>query len=563
MIPGVIGSGLDRRYRVRLRVTSGTVSSDLSSFPVSVNLAELPPEFWDHLSYRDGRDIRVKTSGGSDLPFDIVRIDPESESGWLVYKQSLTAAADTDAYLHYGDRSLGAVAVDAANGRNAVWADYHRVFAMGDSFDDRTGNGDALTVNGSLVETFDLVSTSANIGVHQGVASDGYFYYVVDTNGLKKYDLSWSLIATNNNPVGAVPGTNHCGDIEVVAGILYVPIESYTDITTFGAQHIARFLSEDLSFIDAIDVSAQAHEVASICYNRTDQLLYVASYADGSKLWKYAPDDLSYVGSLNLSSTIPYIQGVTCWRGAFWVNSDSPDATIRVELDGTVRGRVWSVSGVYEGIGHTEDALLVLEDTTGSSDGVVHRIQPRDVVLGGGLYVGGTDSYLIATGVTRYTTWTIGATASLASKGQNRAIVNYTENGVSSLSIRPSLAYRNSSDRWGIWNNTDSWLLGSASPTIGQRYRLNMVHDGTTVRRLYVDGSLDATDNTISARPTATANCLYIGIEDAAQAEDHDGEIGLVYLRSGVLSTDWLAAEAESLAPGSPTFCTIGTEELL
>lgn len=563
MIPGVVGGSLDRRYKIRIRVPSGTVASTLSDFPVIVDLSLLPSAFWEHLSYRDGRDIRVRNSSDDEMPFDLIRIDPEQQIGWLAYKQTLASGSNTDAYLHYGDRSRSAVAVDASNGRDAVWSDYERVFVFGDSFADRTGSGYDATVVGSGVETMENVSTSANLLVHQGVASDGYFYYAIDTNALKKFDLSFASIASNTNPVGSVPGTNHCGDSEVVAGLLYVPIESYTDITTFGAQHIARFRSDDLSFVDAVDVSAQGHEVAAICYCPIDQLLYVASYADGSKLWKYDPDDLSYVGALTLSETLTFIQGLTWWRGAFWVNTDgSPDATRRVELDGTVRGRVWGISGgAYEGLGHSDDALLVLHDTTNASDGVVRRLEPRSVSLGGGVDLDGSNSYLIAPSVTRYTTWTIGATAVLDAKTKNRAVANYTDQGSSSLTIRASLAFRNSSDRWGLWNNTDGWLLGDSAPTVGQSYRLHAVHDGTTVRRLYVDGVLKNTDNTIVARPTSEADCLYIGMEDATEAEDFDGRIGFVYLRPDALSSDWIAAEALMLAGGSPSFCEIGDEE--
>jgi hypothetical protein len=562
--PAEVALSLGAAYRIRIRVPSSSVTATLTDFPVFVDLADLPSGFWDHVEFSDGRDIRVKTGAGADIPFDLVRFDPEARRGSLFYRQTLSSSADTDAYIHYDDPSRSAVPVGAANGRNAVWAGYHRVFMFGDDFVDRTGNGSAAEVNGTLLETFDNVSTSADLGVHQGVCWDGEHYYVVDTNAIKKYDSSFTLVTSNSNPIASVSGTDHCGDPEIINGVLYIPMEQYTNITTWSAQHVARFNASDLSFIGAVDVSAQGHEVSSCCYNPDDGYLYVSSYADGSKLWRYDPDDLSYVSSLSLSSTIAQIQGVTYWRRRFWINSDSLNATVCVESNGTVRGRVWGITGGnYEGIGHTDDALLLMHDTTGSSNGVVRRLEPRDVAAGGGALLSGSDSYLLAPDITRYTTWTAGVTASISAKGANCAIVSYAQEGVATNSIRATLSFNNTSDRWGLWNTTDLWILGSASPTVDQRYRLNVTHNGTTNRKLYVDGINEATDTTISARPDTTANCLYIGMDDSTLGEDLTGEVGFVYLRASILTDDWISAEARNLSGGSPSFYTVSAEEPL
>lgn len=549
-------------YRIALTVPSSSVTAALTSFPVYVDLADLPADFWTHVAYRDGRDLRVKTSSGTDIPFDLVRFDPEAQEGALFLRQSVTNAGDTTVYLHYGDRSLSAVAVGATNGRNAVWSDYHRVFLFGDSYADRTGNGADATVAGTP-STFGNVSTSANLGVHQGVCFDGEHYYVTDTNAIKKYDTSFTLVTTNTNPCGDVGGgVDHVGDPDVYGGILYVPIETYVNPTTFSNQKITRFRASDLTFIDAVDVSAQAHECSSVCYVPSEDRLYVSSFGDGSKLWRYNASTLAYISALSLSTTIAEIQGVTFWRGAFWVNSDSTDATIRVETSGTVRGRVWGITGgAYEGIGHSDDALLVLHDTTGSSDGVVRRIEPLTTAGGGGSSFPAGNSYLLATGVTRYTTWTMGATVKLASKGSNRAVVSYEVNGSVVTTDRATFAFRNSSDRFGLWNATDSWLEGTNAPSTGTTYRLNVTHTGTTDRKLYTNGGDQKVDSGVATKPGASANALYIGIENAVLAEDMDGEIGFVYLRAAELTAAWIAAEYSNLSAPS-SFYSIGSEEL-
>ena len=107
----------------------------------------------------------------------------------------------------------------------------------------------------------------------------------------------------------------------------------------------------------------------------------------------------------------------------------------------------------------------------------------------------------------------------------------------------------NTSINWGLWNSSDSWLMGGGSAS-NQPYRLAATHDGTPSRKLYVDG-VEVVDNTVAQRPTSGA-MLFIGASRASAAETFRGAINLVYLRNGILSADWLAAEADNwLDPGS------------
>jgi len=555
-------------YRIALTVPSTHVGSDLTDFPVYVDLADMPAAFWTHVRYRDGRDLRVRLSGGTEVPFDLVRFDREYKQGALWYKKTLSSSGDTTVYLHYGKQFRAQVQPTATNGRNAVWSDYHRVFMFGESFVDRTGSGNDLQPQGSVYETFELISTSANTSSHQGVAYDGTYYYVFHTDKITKYDLSFTQVAQNASALTGISGVNHIGDGDVHDGILYVVVETYTDINTWSGMKIARFNANDLSLIGTWDISAQNHETSSVVYCEDDGILYITSFNDGSKFFKYSPSNGAYLGTLILSSTIAQLQGITYWRGAFWVNEDVNDSTIRVERDGTVKYRVWGASGgTYEGLAHTDDSLLVFHDTTGSAAGVVKRIRPRRVAGGGGAFLNGSDSYFKALNVTRYTTWTLGVSASINGKGVNKAIVTYGENNQTDDTPRASLSYRTSTDQWGIWNTTDTWLLNTGSPTVDRLYRFAMTYNGTTSRKLYVD-NVQNTQAGNATRPGASANALYIGIEDATVGEDFTGTLGFLYLRNQELTANWLTAEFRMLNKdmgSSPTipFVTIGSEEVL
>lgn len=552
-----------KSYRVPVTIPSGKVASNLTNFPVYVNLSNMPAAFWSHVASKRGFDIRVKDGSGNSIPFDLFMFNPVAKTGGLFAKVTLSSASSTTFYIHYGDYTLNSKLAynDASYGRNLVWSDYHRVFLFGEDFQDHTGNGtDLKQTSLGWADPFTLVSTSANLGVHQGVEFDGTYYYLFGTNVIKKYDSSLTLVTTNSNPVGDVGNsTNHVGDGCVAHGMIYVPVENYTNETTFSNQRIARFRASDLSFINSVSVSAQGHEVASVCYNDSDGYLYVASYGDGSKLWKYNADTLAYVGSLTLSSTITHIQGITYWREAFWITSDDNDCVIRVGTDGTVGNRVYDQpsSGNWEGIGHTDDALIVLHDTTGTGTGVIKTLKARTLpgssIACAEFNQNGNkvnDGYF-ADGLTKLTSWTMGVTVQLQAKGVNNAVFSYESEATGAVNTeRGTLAFRNSSDRFGVWNSTDGWLFQDAlgSPALNTTYRFNYTHDGTSTRKLFYNGGNVASSSPASQRPGGTSpSRIWIGIENSAQNEEFSGLIGFVYVRSGTLSNDWVAAEYSNL----------------
>lgn len=572
MIPGITaGVAPPPEYRIAITIPDASISATLTSFPVYLDLSTLPSDFWTHLEHDDGGDIRIKNGDGSGVPFDLFQIARAQQSGHLFFKKTLTNGGDTVVYIHYGDASLDLLPATDTYGRNAVWSDYHRVHLFGGGFVDRTGSGSDLTPTAvaSSPDQFSNTATSGDLGVHQGVAWDGTHYYVTDNNSIKKYTSAWSLAASNTDPCGDVDAAtgdavDHCGDPCVVDGVLYVPIEVYVNISTWSLMKIARFNASDLSFIGADSIAAQAHEASSICYRPSDDNLYVASYADGSKLWKYARSDRSYQGTLTLSPSVPNIQGVTFWRNAFWLNSDnaSYDCTVRVTAAGTVQGRVWGITGGnYEGIDFNDAGLLILHDTTGSANGVVRELRPLNIAAGGGADLPGTSAGYLQSLSTRYSTWTIGISVSFDSLAANAAMASYGYSGSASNTYRATLAYRHSSTQFGLWNQADSWLNDSlSSPSTGTTYRLHATHSGTTDRKFYRNGGNQQTDSGVTEKPDALANRVLLGAEDGDLGEMMDGKVGFYYLRASELSADWIAAEYANLAdPGS--FYSIGSEE--
>jgi len=546
-------------YSASVTVPSTSVSANLTGFPLFIDLALMSPAWWESLYYRDGRDIRVSISG-ADIPFDLVTVDPVNRTGHLFAKTDLSSTTGTTVTVSAGQPANGFVAPTDPNGRNAVWTNYHRVFTFGADHTERTGNGYPTAYAPTV--SMQVSATGPNTYSHQGVAWDGTSYYVSGTNKLTKYDAAWNVLATNNNPLGSIGGgTNHIGDIEVVEGIVYAPAENYASVSSFSGMRIARFRADTLAYIDSVSISAQGHEASSIAYCKKDGYLYVSSYADGSKLWRYDRSTLAYVGSVNMSSTIALIQGVTWWREAFWINSDSTKSTFRVEYSGSVRGSVYSISGTYdqlEGISHTDNSLILLVDaSSGPNNGIVRTLTDKTLGKVQAVEFSTTsDQFEFLTGLTRYTAWTMGCSVRLDSKAATQGILTYTVNGSSANADRVTLAYRLSSDRIGLWNDTDTWLLDTISPVVGTTYRFNISHNGTSGRKIYRDGTLTASAGSCTARPSASADAIVMGIESWARAEDMTGALGFVYLAPTVFSDPYVAAESANLTSPS-TFYTI------
>lgn len=135
-----------------IQILAGKVGSNLTNFPVLVDLSLMPNSFWSGLYGTDGGDIRIRNSLNQSLPIDLVWINTGTKSGVLFFKADSLLSASANVFtVHYGNSAYSALAVGDAIGRNAVWSDYHRMFAFDPSggHADRCGSGNDLTIAGT------------------------------------------------------------------------------------------------------------------------------------------------------------------------------------------------------------------------------------------------------------------------------------------------------------------------------------------------------------------------------------------------------------------------------
>lgn len=565
---------------VPFTVPSGKVAADISGFPVMVDLADLPAEFWANVA-ADGGDVRV-LEGATELPVDVVSIDTGADTGRLFFRADLLAASDNVFTIKCGSGSAKPAAGDPI-GRNAVWSGFHRMFDAAEWWVDRTGNGAGLLtfrLPGFRFGSRTLVLTPPNhssSNYAQGVTGDGTHFYVSQTNYLYKYDASWSLVASDADPIdtaGLSASCDHMSDICHYDGKIYVPMTNDRRPARPDNEHIAVFDASTLAHITNYALPTDA-STASICYVPTLNEFWTIDYWDDvGKIQRYSPA-FSLLGEITPSYPIAQAQGIEYYNGRIYVTSDNDDHIFELLLDGTVIGVVDTQSESRQGIHITSGGTVFVAagNTTNNQiytqafyDGVTPTGSLEDWLSFSSEALNPRD-YAIAVDVGTFTTWTVSASVYAFSKNTsvNHAYLSYSNQFSNTDGSRATLAYRGASNRLAAWDSSNSWLVDSgAVMAVETLYRTALTFNGTTDRKLWINGTLSATDAGTTQRPTGTGDVqgLLLGRGRFNNDEVWPGRINWVYLHPSVLSSDWLDAEADNWNDPT-TFATVGAATVI
>lgn len=162
MIIGIIAqqfrSGTEPVGGVTITILASNVGSNLSGFPVRLDLSDMPPEFWDGVESAGG-NIRV-FSGSTALPVDLVKIDIPGMTGEMFFRANLSALTD-NVFTVATIPDATAPDVTSPIGRNAVWSGY-TVVGIFDELADRTGNGHTFTADGTVAYSDGWLSISGS-----------------------------------------------------------------------------------------------------------------------------------------------------------------------------------------------------------------------------------------------------------------------------------------------------------------------------------------------------------------------------------------------------------------
>lgn len=199
-------------YRIKITVDHAKVDSNLTDYPVYVDLSNLPSDFFTNVK-TDGADIRItKSDGTTELPREVVAISTSGSTGELHFKaDSLSSTIDTDFYIYYGNSSATEPASNATYGSENVWSSaFKLVTHLETNFTDST----SLNNNGINNGTTDIAGKLSGRG--RQFASGNYIDFGNNTslditNGMSLsgwyYSTSSSLYRTFMNR-----GYNENGD---------------------------------------------------------------------------------------------------------------------------------------------------------------------------------------------------------------------------------------------------------------------------------------------------------------------------------------------------------------
>ncbi|MCA9354007.1 MAG: DUF2341 domain-containing protein [Candidatus Kaiserbacteria bacterium] len=168
----------DFTHRIPIEIPAGSVDADLTDFPISIDLSSLGSDFWTNVK-SDGGDVRVYTSGGTEVAIDLAHFDSATELGELHFlASSVPAQSATTYYLYYGDSTLSGYADTDPLGSQAVWVNYNAVYhfnddptTVGNIIADETGNGNDLEVFSA-----GLATTTGQFGLAVDLTGTGSGY---------------------------------------------------------------------------------------------------------------------------------------------------------------------------------------------------------------------------------------------------------------------------------------------------------------------------------------------------------------------------------------------------
>jgi len=225
-------------------------------------------------------------------------------------------------------------------------------------------------------ETF----VSPDIKSHQGYAWDGTNHYTFDNQTIYKWrdDQNWTLIDSNSTALAGLTGINHLGDGDYFEGKIYIVAEAWASCTNFAFQSILIFDAGTLRRLEAHDVSAWRHEVSGLAVSPNeglDGIIYVTSYCDGSKIFKYDLRTFDYLGTVPLMQSLSFLQGVAWHNGRFYVPEDG-GSLYSFGIDGRVSLLYQdSHSGSHEGLKYVGTGFRWLIDE-GRGKQCIHYVSP-------------------------------------------------------------------------------------------------------------------------------------------------------------------------------------------
>jgi len=216
----------------------------------------------------------------------------------------------------------------------------------------------ASASSGSAPHTRLTSAQTLRLFANQGIArvSDGWILSANDTLARVDDELRPKIVKRLAIPTAwRVKGYGHIGDIDVVANVVYAPLEE-PDYSR-GTQATARFDAKTLRFIDAVELAQ--HENSFVTVDPATMIAYSMDNFGGNALLRYdVRARWKALPPLAMSHFVDKVQGADVAAGAVWLSTtDATNGLYRVDLEtGHVDdlGSAGHVGGEGEGIDATK-----------------------------------------------------------------------------------------------------------------------------------------------------------------------------------------------------------------
>jgi len=187
--------------RVQITIDRTLVTTDLTDFPVYVNLADLPAGFFGAVR-SDGGDIRVTQADGiSEVPFELVSINTGARTGELHFRGNLASTTDTEFFIYYNNPTATGYSASAPFGSRNVWTNgFEAVYHLGtdpsSTILDSTSNARHLTPLGGLGPSNSVAGVLGNgidlDGINDRLTNAGFAWTATPVTV-----TAWSNVATS------------------------------------------------------------------------------------------------------------------------------------------------------------------------------------------------------------------------------------------------------------------------------------------------------------------------------------------------------------------------------
>lgn len=467
--------------RIAVTVDSEYVLSDLTDFPIYVDLGDFGSTFFNSIN-ADGGDIRVTASDGTtELSREVVSASTTTQTGELHFKApTVTSASDSTFYIYFGNSAASDYAITDVYGAESVWTnDFDAVFHM-----EEDPGGSSPQMIDSTAQSHDAEAFFMDVS---NQTTSGIINNAVIHNGSDEYTRSsgYSDLGTANSEY-AISAWINADTGETDGNILHVSSGStgggwclpMLALNGSAVQAISWAPGQSTALATTTITTGQWHHA----YHTWSSSAGLTIYFDGFESDNTAQANFSASGGSNYVFTgfspgscggdegyfdgnIDEVRISTSTRSSAWVYAEYNNQTTNQNFYATSSAESF-VNWTFTETNATSTHDFVIEAGT--------VIFPTDTMtVGGSFIVDPLGEFTNSTGTVRFTAT---STGNVVDNGGNDFYDVFVD-GTGNLSV---IANATSSNNWSLYNMNNFEVLASTTIEVTGQFRNELTSASTT-----------------------------------------------------------------------------------